>query len=160
MHCAVCDAQGCSLTRRQAMLSSVLCRQCQLSGRSLRVVRAGGRRSLSLSSVRCTPQWWATSAEWISQSWSTKLLQDGFVALHDVAHLPWWAAIVAGTVGLRLATAPLGIWGERLIGQRTLMELAVHTNVAKDVNDAVLIILYQTLGCMTDTLPIMFNADK
>uniref|UniRef100_A0A914WZ44 Uncharacterized protein n=1 Tax=Plectus sambesii TaxID=2011161 RepID=A0A914WZ44_9BILA len=112
-------------------MSALLCRQCSLRLRPL--IRQSGYRSLSLSSAHCAPQWWVSGVEWMSQSTSTKLLQDGLVALHETAHLPWWAAIAVGTVGLRLATAPLAIWAERLIGRRTLMEFAVHTSVAKDM---------------------------
>lgn len=53
----------------------------------------------------------------ISHSTTVSYFQSAHIAFHDVTGLPWWATIIVYTIGLRLTTFPLALYGQVMRGK-------------------------------------------
>lgn len=53
----------------------------------------------------------------VSHSTTVSYFQNAFTSFHDVTGLPWWATVIVYTVGLRLATFPLAVYGHVMKGK-------------------------------------------
>lgn len=53
----------------------------------------------------------------ISHSTFVSYFQNGLISFHDMTDLPWWATIIVYTMGLRLVTFPLAVYGQVMRGK-------------------------------------------
>lgn len=77
----------------------------------------------------------------ISQSTTVSYFQSAHVAFHDLTGLPWWATIIVYTIGLRVATFPLAVYGQVMRGKvqnifqnempKMQKELAIEVEMAR-----------------------------
>ncbi|XP_055315925.1 cytochrome c oxidase assembly protein COX18, mitochondrial [Sitodiplosis mosellana] len=50
----------------------------------------------------------------ISSSTTVSYFQNALLSFHDQTGLPWWATIIIYTVGLRMVTFPLAVYGQKI----------------------------------------------
>lgn len=53
----------------------------------------------------------------VSHSTTVSYFQNGLISFHDMTGLPWWATVIVYTVGLRVATFPLAVYGQVMKGK-------------------------------------------